>query len=410
MGRWRSLPHMLMHSPPLNAAHRRVLYLGAPLGVRIATDATIPDLMLDTGQNTGNLLIGDAIRRQLSPGTVCTANDLLQRSGAARALPRLAPLEMLDTTELERSFDVIVIGASNFLHGGADFGRWASFLESVQLPCVIIGLGAQAPDFNWPVEVPAGTGRMLRILAERSVSLGVRGDFTAETVRRLGIDNVRVVGCPSMYWTCQPDLRVVRRTATNEIAVSVNGSANVVDHSVDPRSSRRVEAAIARLSFELGYPYVLQNETELMAILTDVPGSSEASLVNALRQRYGFADTSSGDFISFVRRNMRVYSELNTWLAAVQQSDFVLGTRFHGCLVALLGGVPCFVIVHDARTREMCELLRIPHEDVRNVGAIDVRGLYDTLDIEGLETTYRLRFRNYVDFLDENSLSHCLVR
>ena len=90
--------------------------------------------------------------------------------------------------------------------------------------------------------------------------------------------------------------------------------------------------------------------------------------------------------------------------------DFVLGTRFHGCLIGLLAGVPSFVFVHDARTREMCELLRIPHLDVRHVGEINVRAIYDSLDLEALQSAYSRLYQNYVDFLDENGLDHCLNR
>ncbi len=396
--------------PTPKYAPDRILYLGAPFAARLPENGSITELMQDTGQNTGNLFIGDAIRRHLSTGSLSTVDELLRQTGVPRTIPRFAHLEQLDRTLIEERFDVIVIGAANFLHHQFDFGRWADFLESLRLPSIIIGLGAQAPNYDAPISVPDGTRRMLQIISERSRSLGVRGEFTAATLNRMGISNVRIIGCPSMYWTCEPLLHLKPRAATEHLAVSVNGSANVVQHSVDVKAAARVEAALARLSFERGYPYVLQNETELMAILFGASDACEPSLIGALMHRYELLDISPEAFIQFVRHNTRVYADTGEWLAALGPFDFVLGTRFHGCLSGLLAGVPCLTFVSDTRTREMCEWLSIPHVDVREVEAIDVRGFYDALDVEPLVSAYPRCYRNYVDFLDENRLDHRLTR
>jgi hypothetical protein len=386
----------------------RVLYLGPPAAVRQPKGASVADLMLATGRNTGNMLIGDAIGRHLNAGTFCTAESLLRLKGEPLTTPRLAPLEKLDTEFIEASFDVIVIGAANFLCEQFDFGNWAAFLDSVRLPCVIIGLGAQAPDYGHRVTVPEGTDRLVRIIAERSTSLGVRGAFTADTLERMGIANVRPIGCPSMYWTCQSTLTFKPPAAGTPLAVCTNGSANVTDHSSDPNAARRVEAMISRLSFAHGYAYILQNETELMEILENDPMGSDDAPIRVLMNRHGLSEIPPEAFIRYVRQSMKVFSDPREWFAAVERVDFVLGTRFHGCLIGLLVGVPCFAFVHDARTREMSELLQIPSMDVRRVREIDARVLHDNLNLDLLKTTYSRQYRNYVEFLDENDLDHCL--
>ncbi len=356
------------------------------------------------GRNTGNLLIGDAILRQLVGEPMTRLADLLDRDG------RKVALAQLDTARLEEDFDVIVIGAANFLHAGFDFAPWARLVESVRLPCVILGLGAQAPDYGCRIDIPDGTTRLVRVVSERSTTVGVRGYFTAEVVDAIGVRNVRVVGCPSMYWTCRPELRFRPRSTAGPLLVSVNGSANVVDHSVDPQAARRVETMLVRLSFERGYPYVLQNEIEMMDVLLDDARPPNASLVDALMRQYGLADLTPEAFVNFVRNNMAVYWDTRPWLAAARAHDFVLGTRFHGCLIAILAGVPAFVFAHDARTREMCELLRLPHQGVRSVEAVDVRAIYDSLDLDATTAAHASLYQNYVTFLDENGLAHRLRR
>jgi hypothetical protein len=363
--------------------------------------------MVRTGRNTGNLLIGDAIHRHLraSADTFQTVDSLLQQAGEPLTARRTARLDRLDTRFIESSFDVIVIGAANFLFEQFDFGKWADFLESINLRCVIIGLGAQAPSYDSPVTVHEGTRRMVRIIAERSATLGVRGEFTASVLNNMGIRNVRVIGCPSMYWTCQPELHF-RPRVERELSVSVNGSANVVQHAVDVEAAWRVEALIARSAFEHGYTYVLQAEAELMEVLRDA--SADVTRIEPLMKQYGLGGESPETFLRFASRHMKVYWDTGEWLAAITQSDFVMGTRFHGCLIGLLGGVPSFVFVHDARTRELCELLQIPRADVRDVRNIDVGALYESLDLGPMETTYADLYRNYVEFLEENEIPHRL--
>ena len=382
----------------------RILYFGPPAAVRPQAGASNADVLARMGRNTGNLLIGDAILRQLVGAPLTRLADLLERDGHKLALAQL------DTARIEQDFDVIVIGAANFLHAGFDFTPWARIVESVRLPCVILGLGAQAPDYGCRIAVPEGTTRLVKIVAERSTTVGVRGHFTAEVVDAMGVRNVRVVGCPSMYWTCQPSLRFRERSAAGPLLVSVNGSANVVEHAVDPKAARRVEGLLARLSFERGYPYVLQNEIEMMDVLLDAVRAPDASLVDALRLQYGLEDLTPRAFVEFVRKNMAVYWDTRPWFAAVSAHDLVVGTRFHGCLIAILAGVPAFVFAHDARTREMCELLRLPHQGVRSVDTVDVRALYDSLDLDATTAAHARLYQNYVTFLDENSLAHRLRR
>jgi len=368
----------------------RVFYLGAPPDIRHVGKDSVAERLRATGNNCGNLLIGHAISRHLKPE--------LTRGNITR-----------DAAFVNDNFDYILIGASNFLYSRFDFGPYAAFLEAVDLPCVIVGLGAQAPAYADRVSVPEGTERMVRIISERSTSLGVRGYFTAATLVDMGIHNVRVIGCPSMYWNGAPTLTIAYGRSGDTLAVAVNGSAEVAPHAEDMDAARALEARLARLSIENGYPYILQNELALMELAGGVRDSSHKS-IPALRKIYGLDDVSADDFVRFARTNVRTYFDVEQWVAEMARFDLVIGSRFHGCLAALLAGVPAYVFVHDTRTREMCELLRVPHASVRNSGAIDVEAIYATLDLDALTTAYRYLYQNYVAFLEENDIEHCLPR
>jgi hypothetical protein len=367
----------------------RIFYMGAPLHASLPEDAAVADLLRASGNNTGNLLIGNAIKRHLK--AELTHGDLTQ-----------------DWGEIKRRFDCIVIGASNYLCPGFDFEQYASFLEGVDLPCVVIGLGAQAPNYGCRVDIPEGTQRMVKALSKRCTSMGVRGYFSAATLIEMGIKNVRVIGCPSMFWTCRPTLSFTRRTATNALAVALNGSANVVRHAANAAAAKKIEVHLARLSFENGYRYVLQNEQEMMEIATGRGPACDEPTIRTLMEQYGVPYMWPEAFVAAVKRHMTCYSSVDTWFDDMKHFDFAVGSRFHGCLMALLAGTSAQMLVHDARTLEMCELMGIPHFDVSSIKNLEIDGLYESFDPIPLQTAYRHLYQNYIDFLEENGLEHVL--
>lgn len=59
-------------------------------------------------------------------------------------------------------------------------------------------------------------------------------------------------------------------------------------------------------------------------------------------------------------------TSIEEWLARAAELDAIIGFRFHGNMVALLQGKPCYYYVYDSRIREFCELYALPYQDVRD--------------------------------------------
>jgi hypothetical protein len=369
----------------------RILYLGAPSRVELLPESSVVDALQGSGGNTGNLLIGDAIKRHL------------------RAELFLAPWELPPPDQVARDFDQVVLGASNFLYRDFDFSHWADFLEATKLPCTMFGLGAQGPSYGCRVEVPVGTRRLLKLVSERSTTLGVRGHWTASILSDLGISNIRVIGCPAMYWTCKPALALKPRTTNHPLAVALNGAANCVPHAGTPDAAQRIETQLVQLSFQHGFPYFLQSELELAAIAANLPDACGKHRIQALLDQYGLSSISPKAFIRFVKRNTRIHFKVSEWHAALRQFDFVVGSRFHGSLMAVLAGVPCFVYAQDARTRELCDLLHLPHTMADMAPPVNIEALYCALELKPLECAYRDLYANYICFLEENGFEHNLT-
>jgi hypothetical protein len=341
-----------------------------------------------TGRNTGNLLIGNGLLSQLR-------------------YDELSPYRYAMTPEyVEEHFDLVVIAAANFLFPGFDFTPLSSFLDKINLPAFMVGLGAQLPSSQSVLEnIPAGTWRLVEIVSERSKSIGVRGDFTADQLRKLGIGNIRVTGCPSLYTNLEPSIRIRR---PNDIGMKtvVNGSRNVVGHSSHKEAATKVEKQLLQWALARQLPYVLQNEQPEMQLAT---GEDPAAHMPALKSIAGFFDSDTATLAAFYRQHGKVFFSTQDWFAWIKEHDFSMGTRFHGNVAALLNGVPAVVLTHDSRTKELCDFAAIPHVSVADVENLDAQQLYEGANFDLFESRYRNNYRSYVEFLDENKVPHKLI-
>jgi hypothetical protein len=111
-----------------------------------------------------------------------------------------------------------------------------------------------------------------------------------------------------------------------------------------------------------------------------------------------------GDVRDWAANHVRVFFEVDDWLDTVQTYDFVFGSRFHGCMVALQRGVPALVICHDTRTEDMCRFLGMPFVSIVDLDRIDVAELYGRLGLGSLLRRYQQLYPAYTRFLTANKL------
>lgn len=117
---------------------------------------------------------------------------------------------------LTQSVDRALIRGSTYLHNNMDFDAVNKTLDSIDAPLAIVGLGAQNPtqDVTFLDQNEGAKGFVAR-LNERSKSISVRGDFTAAVLDRLGASNIRVTGCPSLFYTLKcPQISLPERLST----------------------------------------------------------------------------------------------------------------------------------------------------------------------------------------------------
>lgn len=341
-------------------------------------DLPIAERFAATVFNTGNLFFEAALLRHLVAPKVV---------GSLEALPERV--------------DHLVLSMSNFVSEATDLGYIALELERRRVrQIVMVGAGAQAYGYGDKVRLTPGTLRFLHLLADRSVSIGVRGFYTAEVLHGLGVRNVDVIGCPSAFWQ-GADL-----VAPSTEALSWQPRLAV--HATPLGHFRDKVSALLGHGLRHGADYILQSEMWLTPLLDRElpPGSLDDEL-----SYYANPECAAGPLRTWLAAHLRAFFDIHQWIEAMHEYDFVYGSRFHGNMAAVQAGVPALNLVFDTRTRELCEYLNLPFMPLQEFrGDLHLRALFEQADFGLFRATYPGKLARYAAFLEANGLSHRLPR
>jgi hypothetical protein len=331
---------------------------------------SIDDRLTGAVHNSGNLFFEGAVSRHLE--------------GA---------VEVWEMGDVPHGASTLVLSMSNFISPATDLGEFADEIERSGVErIVMIGAGAQAESYEREVTMTPGTKRFLSLLSERSTSIGVRGYYTAEVLAKIGIHNVDVIGCPSLFYHGARDFKVVKP--------AINGRRLRAVAHVTPYGNLR-DGCSHLLSFAVREceAYIAQSES----FLTFSPGT-EARWSYFL-QYFNDGDFSHAEVEAWMRRRVRFFFDIERWISYMAEIDFAVGGRFHGNMAAILAGTPALNLVQDSRTRELCEYLNLPYRFLQDFnGRESVDSLYDQTDFSFFNATFPLKYDIYRHFLEKNGL------
>lgn len=270
--------------------------------------------------------------------------------------------------EMPEAVERAIVRGSTYLHGRFDFDAANRTLDSIDAPLAIVGLGAQNPvsDLHF-LDGHDGARDFIARLNEKSASISVRGDFTAAIVERLGGKNIRVTGCPSLFYTLEaPRVTVPTMLGLPQrsIGVSIHSGLmrDIFCHAPVEARARQGEAiawaignAVNAAIFEQGVPLEFAIADQLLPFEERRQAAAEVIAQLDAAQLFSPED--------LMARMVSVQS-IEEWLAKARDLDAIIGFRFHGNMVALLQGKPCYYYTYDSRLKEFCDLYDLPQQDV----------------------------------------------
>lgn len=269
------------------------------------------------------------------------------------------------------------------------FDRSVRFLEKIKIPVVPLSLCANSfngYDLSLTERLSADQKRFFALLSEKSKLIGVRGNFSAEILNRLGIKNVKVIGCPSYF---------------------ENGPARLVQKK--PWDADKVITTAT--FFNMGLPrtsHLLQDELYFINLLYLDKALPPTSNVTAQPFNLDEIPTSFQLLAKAMAGRLEFFSDYNRWAEFFKSNDHCLtiGTRLHSGIFSINCGVPAIVTNPDARARETCEYLRIPYDPSIHSRS-NVREIFENLDLSEMNNAYPALHKEFLDFLDAVGLTPC---
>lgn len=313
-----------------------------------------------------------------------------------------------DIERYNRDFDFAFLRGSNYIHPTMDWESAPAVLEKLRIPVLAFGIGAQAPA-KGELRLSDSTRRVLAAIADRSVSMGVRGTYTADILWSLGIRNLRIVGCPTVFRRNDPALRIdlPRLEDVREAGFTLRREVSP-DYARDvPHYLGLQRDTILELSRRFGLSVMAQGETEEKALLWGRPDQRETALAQLRAQGWLQGE---GDPMEALYRGRLFYSDVvSEWEDFVRSKDLVLGYRLHGNLMALANRTPSVYFTYDSRTAEFAETFQIPSFDVFGGERFVLEDYWDQARFERFNRAYLQRYREMRLFLGENGADHKMV-
>lgn len=349
----------------------------------VSAEASLSENTIRT--NSGNLVFSHTVHKLLSVPDV-------------EVVPNVKESMPPDADRINEEFDVFVIPLANAfrLTFRSILNRFSTLIERLNIPVVVFGLGAQTDlDYNLAEMAPIDDAvkRFTKAVLDKSPSIGVRGELTADYLKALGFkdNDIDIIGCPSMF--LHGDQLHVRKKVPSlgpDARLAVNASPNDL-------VTKKMGAIIAshREKYE-DFVYVPQNNNSLDLMLWG--GAAEDLGKQGALPIY--------ESHPLYRENkMRFFVDPWTWMDYLAERDFVFGTRIHGNITALIAGTPSVVIAHDSRTLELARYFDLPYRKITDVpDDIDARDLYEAADFSAMHSGQRKRFEVLLDFMAKHDL------
>lgn len=307
--------------------------------------------------------------------------------------------------------DAKVWGCSNFIAAHREMLVRNSPIFTDGKPMVAIGLGAQARTLSSPIKVPEATQNWVSAIGKMAPSdkpnISLRGDYTYSVLEKYGLHNKCVVlGCPSLFINPRQHLAFKMKEKLSRpvrhFGVAPGNLANL------PSSLSGLERHLADMVRSGSGSYLIQHPPELFSLIlkSSPPGSALLAVKNI--QSSILPEMSLDEFLSWFRLHGRLFDNIPSWLTHLASLDLVIGTRFHGVQLALQAGTPALCIAIDARQLELCQVMRVPFVEAKDIGQDfdleDIRQRLLDFDWDAFDSNRSLLAAKFTEFLRTNLL------
>jgi len=320
------------------------------------------------------------------------------------------PIAHVDPAAIDRinaEYDYVFLRGSNYVHAQMNWSRTADVLRRLRIPVIAFGIGAQAP-VSGTLELSDETKTVLRLIADSTASLGVRGAYSAQVLNDLGIKNVRIIGCPTAFRANRPDLAIRLPTLdkVSRVGVTLRREVSKTYAQDIKRYLTFHRDLVKAMAVRFDVTLMAQGEIEEKKLALGTPAQKDEAMA-ALRQNEWATTWYLDEAMEGLYRSKMFYSDVVAeYEKLVRGLDLVLGYRLHGNLMALANGTPSIYFTYDSRTVEFAETFQIPSVDVFSGRDFRLEEYWEQARFDRFNAAYAQVYRAMSAFLSENKVDH----
>lgn len=334
------------------------------------------------GGNSGNLLFQNSMTKALS-------------TKGTEIIPNRYQVDLNDADWINQECSAFVLPMADAFRPSfvKELRELTELVKRLTIPCIVTGVGLSAsyePDFSRPFSFDQDVKNFVNAVLEKSTMLGLRGEFTAEYLTKLGYkpeQDFTVIGCPSFY-TNGAHMKLRELNLNQDTKVSLNTI-------LYPQAN--LENFIARTSDSYKNHYFVGQEKMELRLLYSGCDFRASSLYPC--------NTVDSDY--YQQQRARFFINVPTWLDFMKTMDISVGPRMHGNVASLIADTPTILFAIDSRTRELMQYHKVPGMAAKDITEnMTLEELVEKVDFRAIEVQHQQNFNHFVDFLDKNGLEN----
>jgi hypothetical protein len=310
-----------------------------------------------------------------------------------------------DIDRYNAEYDYCFLRGSNYINPTMDWLCALEILQKLRIPVIAFGVGAQAPSHG-PLKLSDQSKKIWRAIADRCETLGVRGEYTADVLWNIGVKNVRVIGCPTLFRSRNPDLRITLPPLETIKRVGYT-LRREVDKDYAPDITRYLKVqreTLLELAATHDVTVMAQGEIEEKKMVMGTPEQREEAVTHLTK--LGWFTGADDPLLALYRKALFYSDVVAEYDAVARKQQLVLGYRLHGNLISLANGVPSIYFTYDSRTAEFVQTFNIPAYNVFSDKKFELEAYWNQALFERFNRAYYRGYREMRAFLEENGIAH----
>ncbi|MBC3757744.1 polysaccharide pyruvyl transferase family protein [Hyunsoonleella sp. SJ7] len=307
----------------------------------------------------------------------------------SRTLMRFFDADYIDDfTEVEtykKTYDLCIIAFATHVTDWRDVSVYTNFVKKLGIKTIAFSLGIQdyASASFIINSVHSSLKELLVYVIKSSGYIGVRGPHTASVLIKSGFKPEEIVriGCPTLFSPLRRDLRIIKKEKFSKPLIVYHRTMAGLNKLLIGGADLLGQDFLDEVVFDaLVPPEQIVKKTELEHYKNLENG---IFALDKIKERGIFLKT------------------FNEWFDEIKKYDFVLGARLHGCIAALIQGIPAVMIARDIRVQEIAEFYKIPYIKYEEVGNMTIEDIYNMVDFTEFNKLYKHRFDNFIKLMHD---------